>query len=112
MQPYVKEIGQTMVITKGSNLLMIIGLFHPIVGGAEKVCQTLSKRFMDKPEGDLLKILGFFDRPADIDAIKKIIEQPVIENLTENLCNKGEASLLQAIVALRNKELLDKEKEP
>jgi glycosyltransferase involved in cell wall biosynthesis len=37
-----------MVMTKGSNLLMIIGLFHPIVGGAEKVCQALSKRFMEK----------------------------------------------------------------
>lgn len=37
-----------MVITKGSNLLMIIGLFHPVVGGAEKVCLTLSKRFMGK----------------------------------------------------------------
>jgi glycosyltransferase involved in cell wall biosynthesis len=37
-----------MVIAEGSKLLMVIGLFHPIVGGAEKVCQTLSKRFMDK----------------------------------------------------------------
>ena len=47
-QPYLKQMGHTMVSTKGSNLLMIIGLFHPIVGGAEKVCQTLSKRFMEQ----------------------------------------------------------------
>ena len=27
---------------------MVIGLFHPVVGGAEKACQTLSKRLMGK----------------------------------------------------------------
>ena len=39
---------EDMVRRKESSLLMIIGLFHPVVGGAEKVCQTLSKRFMEK----------------------------------------------------------------
>ena len=33
---------------KKTNLLMIIGLFHPFVGGAEKECQKLSKRLMEK----------------------------------------------------------------
>ena len=33
---------------KKINLLMIIGLFHPFVGGAEKECQKLSKRLMEK----------------------------------------------------------------
>jgi len=74
-----------------------------------RVIEVLSNRFIDKPEGELLKMLGFFDRPADIEAIKKIIEQPVIEGLTENLCNNGEASLLQAINTLRNENLLANE---
>ena len=33
---------------KKTNLLMISGLFHPFVGGAEKECQKLSKRLMEK----------------------------------------------------------------
>ncbi len=74
-----------------------------------RVIEALSKRFMDKSEGDLIKMLGFFDRPADIAAIKKIIAEPVIENLTENLCNKGKASLLQAINTLRDENLLARE---
>jgi glycosyltransferase involved in cell wall biosynthesis len=30
------------------NLLVIIGLFHPFVGGAEKECQKVSKRLLEK----------------------------------------------------------------
>ena len=63
-----------------------------------RVIEALSQRFMDKAEGDLLQLLGFFDRPADIAAIRKIIAPQVIEGLTENLCKKGKARLLQAIV--------------
>ena len=33
---------------KELKILMVIGLFHPVVGGAEKACQTLSKRLMGK----------------------------------------------------------------
>ena len=73
---------------------------------ARRVVEALHKRHLDNREGELLQLLGFFDRPADIAAIKKIIEPPVIENLTGNLCNRGEASLLQAINTLRNKSLL------
>ena len=31
---------------KEINILMVIGLFHPVVGGAEKACQSLSKGLM------------------------------------------------------------------
>ncbi len=34
--------------TADSSILMIIGLFHPFVGGAEKECQKLSKRLIEK----------------------------------------------------------------
>ena len=54
-------------------------------------------------------MLGFFDRPADIEAIIKIIKQPVIKGLTENLCNKDQIVLLKAINTLRNEYLLAKE---
>ncbi len=74
-----------------------------------RVIEALSQRFMGKAEGDLLQLLGFFDRPADIAAIKKIIAPPVIENLTGNLCGKGEARLLQAMNTLRNEDLLAQE---
>jgi len=33
---------------KRFNLLMIVGLFYPFVGGAEKECQKLSRRLMEK----------------------------------------------------------------
>ena len=33
---------------KNISVLMIIGLFYPVVGGAEKVCQQLSKSFIDR----------------------------------------------------------------
>jgi glycosyltransferase involved in cell wall biosynthesis len=33
---------------KDINLLMIVGLFHPFVGGAEKECQKLSKKLMER----------------------------------------------------------------
>ena len=39
---------ENMEQRKKINLLMIIGLFHPFVGGAEKECQKLSKRLMEK----------------------------------------------------------------
>ncbi len=74
-----------------------------------RVIEALSKNFINKPEGDLLKILGFFDRPADMAAIKKIIALPVIDKLTENLCNTSEKILLYAINKLRNENLIAKE---
>ncbi|MGR3319756.1 MAG: TIR domain-containing protein [Candidatus Anammoxibacter sp.] len=74
-----------------------------------RVIEALSKRYMDKPEGDLLKILGFFDRPADIAAIKQIIEEPVIQDLTANICDTNETALLQSINTLRNENLLANE---
>jgi glycosyltransferase involved in cell wall biosynthesis len=33
---------------KYGSILMVVGLFHPVVGGAEKVCQRLAKRFIAK----------------------------------------------------------------
>jgi len=33
---------------KNSSILMVVGLFHPVVGGAEMVCQRLAKRFIAK----------------------------------------------------------------
>lgn len=33
---------------KGSSILMVVGLFHPVVGGAEKVCQRLAKSFLSR----------------------------------------------------------------
>jgi len=74
-----------------------------------RVIEEMFQRFVDKPEGDLLKMLGFFDRPADIEAIKKIMEPPVIEGLTGNICDAGETGLLQASITLRNETLLAKE---
>ena len=30
------------------NVLMVIGLFHPFVGGAERECQKLSKKLLEQ----------------------------------------------------------------
>ncbi|MCK5148185.1 TIR domain-containing protein [bacterium] len=91
-----------------SEALKISDLDIPVNKGKHprRVIDALSKRYEGTSEGDLLKLLGFFDRPADIEAIEIIIAQPVIENLTEKLCNKGKATFLQAINTLRNENLL------
>ncbi len=31
-----------------SRIVMVVGLFHPLVGGAERVCQRLAQRFVEK----------------------------------------------------------------
>jgi len=42
--PVIEQVEEVKKI----NLLMIISLFHPFVGGAEKECQKLSKRLMEE----------------------------------------------------------------
>lgn len=74
-----------------------------------RVIEVIYKRFMNEPEGDLLKILGFFDRPADIAAIRKIIDKPVIKNLTDNIINTDEAGFLRVLNNLRNCNLIAQE---
>lgn len=48
IKPYLEQRGKTMVVSEKGNLLMIIGLFHPVVGGAEKVCQALSRQLRER----------------------------------------------------------------
>ena len=74
-----------------------------------RVIDALSQRFVDQSEGELLTLLGFFDRPADIAAIRQIIAPPSIKGLTDNLCEKDEAVLLLAINRLRSENLLAEE---
>ncbi len=71
-----------------------------------RVIAAIAERFIDKSEGDLLKLLGCFDRPADMAAIKQMIAPPVIVGLTDNLCDKGDGVLLTAINTLRGENLL------
>ncbi len=71
-----------------------------------RVIAAIAERFIDKSEGELLKLLGCFDRPADMAAIKQMIAPPVIVGLTDNLCDKDGEVLLTAINTLRGENLL------
>lgn len=53
------------------NLLMIIGQFSPIVGGAEKECQKLSERLLQRGMG-VTVLTQFFDGLPDYEVIDEI----------------------------------------
>ena len=94
-----------------SDALMIPSLDIPKEKGKHprRIIAALAKRFENKPEGDLLQLLGFFDRPVDIAAIEKLIDKPVVNGLTDNLYKKNNGLLWQAINILRKESLLAKE---
>ena len=94
-----------------SAALQIPDLPVPVEKGKHprRVIDALSQRFVGKPEGELLTLLGFFDRPADIAAIRQIIAPPSIKGLTDNLCDKDKEVLLLAINKLRAENLLPEE---
>ena len=76
---------------------------------AKKVMKSYEICLKDKPELDILYILGLFDRPADKGAIDALMKKPAIPGLTDNIFKLDRVKLRNAINHLRKLRLLDPE---
>ena len=54
-------------------------------GHAKRVIESYEKWFEGKPELNILRIMGLFDRSADSGAIKAVKAKPPIKGLTSDL---------------------------
>jgi tetratricopeptide (TPR) repeat protein len=76
---------------------------------ARKVMESYRIWLKDKPELDILYIMGLFDRPAEWEAIQAVRDKPVIEGLTSKLENLTSAEWRFALENLRTARLLSDE---
>jgi len=79
-------------------------------GHAKRVMASYEKWFQEKnrPELDILNLLGLFDRPAAAEAIEKLKQAPPIVGLTERLDRLSERDWKAALNHLRELRLLSK----
>jgi tetratricopeptide (TPR) repeat protein len=76
---------------------------------ARSVMAAFAERFGPGPEGELLRLLGLFDRPATPDQIRSLRSPPVMPGLTERLVRISEAEWLRLLDRLRRVKLLAEE---
>ena len=77
-------------------------------GHAKRVVKSYEIWLKDKPELDILYLMGLFDRPADEEAIKVLRKKPVIPGLTDNIWKLDNPKWRYAVQHLRDLRLLDK----
>ena len=58
------------------------------------------------PELATLRLLGFFDRPADENALEALLKPPAIPGLTESLADLSSAEWRALLARLRRARLL------
>lgn len=73
---------------------------------ARRVMESYEKWFDGKPELDILRIMGLFDRPAEAGAIEKVKAKPAIKGLTSKLQKLSIADWKFALNRLREVKLL------
>ncbi len=77
---------------------------------ARRVMESYEKWLKESKKGQrqlaILRIMGLFDRPADKDAIKAVLAEPVIEGLTEDLQGISDADWGYALRDLRELRLI------
>ncbi len=73
-----------------------------------RVIEAFEKRFGQGPEVQLLRILGLFDRPAELSAIESVYSGAAIAGLTDKLVNLTEAQWQNLFEKLRGYKLLAK----
>jgi hypothetical protein len=83
-------------------------LTHDIRQGAHarKVMASYQSWFCEGPELSVLRILGFFDRPADEKALEAVLEPPAIPGLTEFLTGLSQTKWRTILARLRRAKLL------
>ncbi|HEX8161957.1 MAG TPA: toll/interleukin-1 receptor domain-containing protein [Pyrinomonadaceae bacterium] len=71
-----------------------------------RVIEALARRFGDTAEVELLRLLGFFDRPADKGSLRALRRAPVIHGLTDYIRKLTDAGWLRTIEKLRRYKLI------
>ena len=78
-------------------------------GHAKRVMELYEEWFKGKPELDILRIMGLFNRPAEGGAIEALRAKPPISGLTSDLQKLSDAKWLFALNNLRKAGLLANE---
>jgi tetratricopeptide (TPR) repeat protein len=88
-------------------------LFKEKVAGhhAMRVMAWYAKEFEEQPEGELLHVLGLFDRPVDMDVINAVRDGEPIRRLTEKLSQLESNEWTDVLENLRDLRLLAKEEQ-
>jgi tetratricopeptide (TPR) repeat protein len=73
---------------------------------ARRVMETYERWFMGKPELDILRLMGLFDRPAERGAMDALRKEPPIQHLTSHLQTLSHADWQYAVENLRAARLL------
>jgi tetratricopeptide (TPR) repeat protein len=83
-------------------------------GHAFRVIAAYARWLGEGPELSILRLLGLFDRPADVEALKALRAQPAVLGLTESLVDLSEEDWQFAVSTLRDHSLLaaDDPREP
>jgi hypothetical protein len=83
-------------------------LAHDVRQGvhARKVMESYQSWFGEGPELSVLRILGFFDRPAEEQALEAVLEPPAIPGLTEFLTGLSQTKWRTILARLRRAKLL------
>jgi len=76
---------------------------------ARWMMESYEEWFSGKPELDILRIMGLFDRPAEASAIEAVRVEPVIEGLTSELRKLSHDDWQFALSNLRDARLLSPE---
>ncbi len=71
-----------------------------------RVIAAFEKRFDEGPKIQALQLMGLFDRPAELDAVKTIYSPPPIEGLTDKLQELTEVQWNELLEGLRELKLL------
>ncbi|MBV8140289.1 MAG: serine/threonine-protein kinase PknK, partial [Deltaproteobacteria bacterium] len=83
-------------------------LAHDVRQGAHarKVMASYQSWFDEGPELSVLRMLGFFDRPADGHALEAVLKPPAIPGLTESLTGLSQTQRRAILARLRRTRLL------
>jgi len=73
---------------------------------ARRVMESYERWLQGKPELDILRLMGLFDRPAEKDALDALRKEPAIPGLTESLQKMSDAQWKYAVNNLRELRLL------
>ena len=73
---------------------------------ARRVMESYEVFLKGKPELDILRLMGLFDRPAEKGALEALRKEPVIEGLTENIQKLSEVDWKYAVNNLQELRLL------
>ncbi len=73
---------------------------------ARRVMAAFEQRFGEGPEVELLRMLGLFDRPADLQTLDALRRAPVIPDLTRHVQKLSDEGWLQLITKLRQAKLI------